>query len=188
MNERRYLQLLSEKYEQVLEKGQGVRISDDIKSQIISIFRQGVENNNPEDTNVIKLAQRFNLSTSTITNLIRQSGVSGRTRGVAQRGNITQRDSQKVFSAQIEYINSLISKKEYEPYGLYEYSAPAILNMVNEYIDAHPELNWHKPSRESISEYVTKWEKINLPQGKTRGDYGIKTLRKRKGPPIYYRR
>ena len=194
MNERRSLQLLAEQYEQVLEKGKDTRagsryrVSDNIRDQIINTFRLGIANNNPEDTNIIKLAQRFNVSTSTVTNLIRQSGVSGRTRGVAQRGNIVQRDSQKVFSAQIEYINSLISKKEYEPYGLYEYSAPAISNMVNEYIDAHPELNWHKPSRESISEYVTKWEKINLPQGKTRGDYGIKTLRKGKGPPIYYRR
>ena len=183
---RNQYKILAEKYEQVLEGEKRMRISDDIRNQIISTFRQGITNNNPEDTNVIKLAQRFNLSASTITNLIRQSGAS-RTRGVAQRGNITQRDSQKVFSAQIEYINSLISKKEYEPYGFYEYSAPAISKMVNEYIDAHPELNWHKPSRESISVYVTKWEKINLPQGKTRGDYGIKTLRTGKGPPIYYR-
>ena len=190
MNERRSLQLLAEQYEQVLEKGKGTRagpryrVSDDIRNQIISTFQQGIANNNPEDTDVVKLAQRFNVHHNTVSNFIRQSGVSGRTRGVAQRGNIIQRDSQKVFSAQIEYINSLISKKEYEPYGLYEYSAPAISNMVNEYIDAHPELNWHKPSRESISEYVTKWEKINLPQGKTRADYGIKMSR----AGIYYRR
>jgi len=171
------LQLLAEKYEQVLEERQGVRISDDIRNQIISTFQQGITNNNSEDTNIIKLAQRFNLSTSTVTNLIRQSGVSGRARGVAQRGNITQRDSQKVFPTQIEYINKLISKKNIEPYGVYEYSTLAISNMVNEYIDAHPELNWHKPSLESISVYVTKWEKKNLEPGKTRGDYGIKTLK-----------
>ena len=176
MNERRSLQLLAEKYEQVLEGEKRVRISDDIRNQIISTFQQGITNNNSEDTNIIKLAQRFNLSSSTITNVIRQSGVS-RTSGVAQRGNIVQRDSQKVFPTQIEYINSLISKKNIEPYGVYEYSTLAISRNVNEYIDAHPELNWHKPSRESINVYATKWEKKNLEPGKTRGDYGIKTLK-----------
>ena len=181
---RNQYKILAEKYEQVLEGEKRVRISDDIRNQIISTFQQGIVNNNSEDTNIIKLAQRFNLSTSTVTNLIRQSGVSGRTRGVAQRGNIVQRDSQKVFPTQIEYINKLISKKNIEPYGVYEYSTLAISNMVNEYIDAHPELNWHKPSRESINVYATKWEKKNLEPGKTRGDYGIKTL---KGG-VYFRR
>lgn len=180
MNERRSLQLLAEQYEQVLEKGKGTRagsryrVSDNIRDQIINTFQQGIANNNPEDTDVVKLAQRFNVSISTVTNLIRQSGVSGRSQGVPQRGNIVQRDSQKVFSAQIEYINNLISKRDAQ--GVYEYSAPIISKNVNEYIDARPELNWHKPSRESISDYVTKWEKINLPQGQTRGDYGIKML------------
>ena len=188
MNERRSLQLLAEKYEQVLEKGKGTRtgpryrVSDDKRNQIINTFRQGIANNKPEDTDVVKLAQRFNVYWGTVSNIIRQSGVSGRTRGVPQRGNIVQRDSQKVFPAQIKYINNLISKRDSE--GVYEYSAPVISKNVNDYIDAHPELNWHKPSRESISDYVTKWEKINLPQGKTRGDYGIKMSR----AGVYYRR
>lgn len=188
MNERRSLQLLAEQYEQVLKKekyprtGPRPRINDDIKKQIINVFQQGIANNKPEDTDVVKLAQRFNVYWGTVSNIIRQSGVSGRTRGVPQRGNIVQRDSQKVFSAQIEYINNLISKRDSE--GVYEYSAPVISKNVNDYIDAHPELNWHKPSRESISDYVTKWEKINLPQGKTRGDYGIKMSR----AGVYYRR
>ena len=81
---RNQYKILAEKYEQVLEEEKRVRISDDIRNQIISTFQQGITNNNSEDTNIIKLAQRFNLSSSTITNVIRQSGVS-RTSGVAQR-------------------------------------------------------------------------------------------------------
>ena len=165
MNERRSLQLLAEQYEQVLEKGKGTRagpryrVSDDIRNQIISTFQQGIANNNPEDTDVVK----------------RQSGVSGRSRGVPQRGNIVRRDSQKIFPAQIEYINNLISKEDSE--GVYEYSASVISKNVNDYIDAHPELNWYKTSQETIKYHVIKWEKINLPLGKTRMNYGIKMSR-----------
>ena len=181
MNERRSLQLLAEQYEQVLEKGKGTRagpryrVSDDIRNQIISTFQQGIANNKPEDTDVVKLAQRFNVHHNTVSNFIRQSGVSGRSRGVPQRGNIVQRDSQKIFPAQIAYINNLISKRDSE--GVYEYSASVISKNVNDYIDAHPELNWYKTSQETIKYHVIKWEKINLPLGKTRMNYGIKMSR-----------
>ena len=177
MNERRSLQLLAEQYEQVLEKGKGTRagpryrVSDDIRNQILSTFQQGIANNNPEDTDVVKLAQRFNVHHNTVSNFIRQSGVSGRSRGVPQRGNIVQRDSQKIFPAQIEYINKLISQRDAE--GVFEHGISSILKMINDHINAHPELNWHKPARMSINNYIKKWEEKNI-LGKTRMDFGVK--------------
>ena len=48
--------------------------------------------------------------------------------------------------------------------------------MVNEYTDAHPELDWYKieDSNTLRKYYIKRWEERNIP-GKTRMDFGVKT-------------
>ena len=168
MNERRSLQLLAEKYEQVLETNH--HISDDIKNQIINTFRQGVKNNIPDDTNIAKLAQRHNISPRAVNAIIRQSGFF-RGSGYTQIGSKSQSTAQKIPPTQIEYINKLISQRDAE--GVFEHGISSILKMINDHINAHPELNWHKPARMSINNYIKKWEEKNI-LGKTRMDFGVK--------------
>ena len=94
MNERRSLQLLAEKYEQVREEGLGgnrTRISDEKRNEIINMFRQGVEGHGkPDDTNIAKIAQIHNLSNHAVNEIIRKSGVVRRGRGHTQRGSESQ--------------------------------------------------------------------------------------------------
>ena len=168
MNERRSLQLLAEKYEQVLEfKGQGYRVSDDIRNQIISIYKQG-------STDLAEIARGFNLSRRTIHDILKQGGVvlPGRGYGQIQRGRLHgQRTGQKIPPDQIKYINNLISQRDDQ--GIFQYSEDVIAKMVNDHIDGHPELNWYKIVHHRVQRYIIKWEEENIP-GETRLDYGIK--------------
>ena len=176
MNERRSLQLLAEKYEQVLEKGQGVYISDETRNEIINMFRQGAAGlGKPDDTNIAKIAQIHNISGHAVSEIIRKSGVVRRGRGHTQRGSESQPSAQRIPPAQIEYIKDLLSKRDSE--GVFEYGARVIIKMVNEYTDAHPELDWYKippSSGTALHKYTKEWEERNIP-GETRADYGIKT-------------
>ena len=179
MNERRSLQLLAEKYELVLEKGQGVYISDETRNEIINMFRQGAAGlGKPDDTNIAKIAQIHNISGHAVSEIIRKSGVVRRGRGHTQRGSEYQPSAQRIPPAQIEYIKNLISKRDAE--GVFEYSGRVIIKMVNEYTDAHPELDWYKipphNSGAALHKYTKEWEERNIP-GETRADYGIKTSR-----------
>lgn len=177
MNERRSLQLLAEKYEQVREEGLGgnrTRISDEKRNEIINMFRQGVEGHGkPDDTNTAKIAQLHNISVDIVNDIIKQSGVVGRGRGHTQRGSESQPSGQRIPPAQIEYIKDLLSKRDSE--GVFEYSSSVILKMVNEYTDAHPELDWYKikDSNTLRKYYIKRWEERNIP-GKTRMDFGVK--------------
>ena len=127
MNERRSLQLLAEKYEQVLETNH--HISDDKRNQIINVFRQGVNNNIPDDTNIAKLAQRHNISPRAVNAIIRQSGFF-RGSGYTQIGSKSQSTAQKIPPTQIEYINKLISQRDAE--GVFEHGISSILKMIND--------------------------------------------------------
>ena len=147
---------------------------DDIKNQIISTYQQGIANNNPEDTNLTKLAQRFNSSVRTVGGILRQSGFVTARKNFTQHGNVLQHSQQKISPAQIEYINNLISKRDSEK--VFEYSGDVIHKMVNNHIDAHPELNWYKlTDKRSVFVYIQKWQKANLEPGETRMDYGVKS-------------
>jgi len=196
MNERRSLQLLAEKYEQVLEGrpflrgGRTLTFSDETRNQILSIYKNGKDNDIKDDTNVIKLAQRFNLSTGIIRKILRQSGF-GRVAGYTQIGKNLVPGSQKIPPDQIEYINKLISLKDKE--GVYEYSSLVITKMVNEYTDAHPELNWYKialHNSSAVEKYIKEWEKEKLKPGETRMNFGIRASNGRiygRGPGLRIR-
>ena len=175
MNERRSLQLLAEKYELVLEKGQGVYISDETRNEIINMFRQGAAGlGKPDDTNIAKIAQIHNISGHAVSEIIRKSGVVRRGRGHTQRGSESQPSAQRIPPAQIKYIKDLISQKDAE--GVFEYGTRVIIKMVNEYTDAHPELDWYKilaPASPALHKYIKEWEERNIP-GETKADYGIK--------------
>jgi len=176
MNECRSLQLLAEKYEQVREEGLGgsrTRISDETRNQILSLYQKGIDNDKKDDTNIIKLALRFNVTPRAVNYIITQSGFR-RGYGQTQRGSVFQHTAQKIPPAQIKYIDNLISQRDSE--GVFEHSLSSIIKIVNDYIDDHPESDWHKTapdSRANIHNYVKKWEKENVP-GETRADYGIK--------------
>jgi hypothetical protein len=171
---RNQYKILAEKYELVQESRGRPPISDDIKNQIIRIYQQGIANNNPEDTNLTKLAQRFNTSVRTVGSVLRQSGFVTARKNFTQFGNVIQHGRQKIPPAQIEYINNLISKRDSEE--VFEYSGDVILKMVNNHIDAHPELNWYKlTDKRSVFVYIQKWQKANLEPGETRMDYGVKS-------------
>jgi len=170
MNERRSLQLLAEKYEQVLEDR--LSFSDDIRNEILSIYKNGIVNDIPDDTNPAKLAQRFKLSTKVVYRILKQSGL-GPGSGFSQIGKDVVSGARKIPSDQIKYIDNLISKKDDQ--GVFEYSAGVITKMVNDLINAHPELNWYKMrSNSSVEDCITRWEKENIP-GETRMNFGVRT-------------
>jgi len=173
MNERRSLQLLAEKYEQVLEGKKGVRISDDIRNQIISTYEKGLAGNTEEgSTNLKEIARRSNVHYNTVVYILKQSGIPGSGLGRTQIGKNVVPINQKIPPDQIKYIDNLIAQKDDQ--GVFQYSQKIIVKMVNEYTDAHPELNWYKvESFQAIQNYITRWEEENIP-GETRMDYGVR--------------
>ena len=153
---------------------------------IIDLYKQGLEQKNSDYTNLKKLAELARVSSNTILILLKKHNLRGNVKqGKTIKWGSIESINQKVPPNQVEYIYSLISKRENNiPDGIFAYSPVAICTVMNKYIDNHPELNWYKlkityndknknTTSGAIQNYINKYEQTIL-KGK-RADYGVRT-------------
>ena len=173
---RNQYKVLQEAYEQVVE-ARGITTPKEIENFIINTYKQGKEQNDLDYTNISKLADLTGVNQHVIYDILHRHNIElSKAVGPGKKvlkGEIVP-SGQIMPPDQIKYIYRLIAKRENDnPEGYFEYGNVPIANIVNKYIDEHPELGWSKIiitiSKDSkgrsiygartISEYIAKYEK-----------------------------
>lgn len=133
--------LLSEKYEQVLNEAwpkPGEVLSPKDEQAIVDMFKQGMEQNIPEYTNAVKLADRMGLHHSTISRVLIKNGLGGLLK-MGQKmlpGGEVGRGNQKHPPSQYKKIEELLNKQQYDDAsGPYLYSTVTAALEINKMIE-----------------------------------------------------
>jgi hypothetical protein len=134
---RNQYKLLTEKYEQVLNEVARALTPED-EQAIVDMFKQGIEQNIPDYTNVTKLADMMGVTTKPILNILKRNGLDGLLKKGEKMlpGGEVGYASQKHPPSQFKKVEELLSKQQYDnASGPYLYSQVAAALEINKMID-----------------------------------------------------
>ena len=136
---RNQYKLLSEKYEQILNELKFTRVlSPQDEQAIVDMFKQGIEQNIPDYTNAVKLADMMGVTPNTITSILKRNGLGGIIKQGQKKlpGGEIGRAVQKHPPSQFKKVEELLNKQQYDnASGPYLYSLLGVALEINKMIE-----------------------------------------------------